>query len=236
MRLLIYCFIRYVEMFDQHYEDKQMDALVIDVSRFHMINERYGRQYGDDILRKIGTQIRQLARKIGSVGCRSGAHTFYIYCPSSDDHEELFDKISSALNKNENDSDRIRLRMGVYADVDKSLDIELRFERAKRAADTIKNSYRKQIALYDTEMREKAMFRERLLEEFRPSLTDGQFKVYFQPKFDIRPDAPVLYGAEALVRWEHPELGIPEPDSFIQLFEENGLILEIGRASCRERV
>ena len=80
-----------------------------------------------------------------------------------------------------------------------------------------------------TEMHEAELYRARLLEDFKPSLENNRFKVYFQPKFDIRPDKPLLASAEALVRWDHPELGMISPGVFIPLLEDNGLILELDR-------
>ena len=95
--------------------------------------------------------------------------------------------------------------MGVYSNVDKSLEIDRRFDHAKTAANTVKDGYRKAVGIYDNKMHEAELYRERLLEDFRTALESNQFLVYFQPKFDIRPDQPVLSSAEALVRWEHPE-------------------------------
>ena len=85
------------------------------------------------------------------------------------------------------------------------------------------------MGIYDTEMHEAELFRERLLEDFKPSLESNRFVVYFQPKYDIRPDVPVIYGAEALVRWNHPELGMIPPGDFIPLFERSGKIGEVDR-------
>ena len=122
---------------------------------------------------------------------------------------------------------RVRLRIGVYSQVDKSLQIERRFDYAKIAANTAKSGYRKAVGIYDTEMHKAELYRERLLEDFKPSLESSRFVVYFQPKYDIRPDKPVLASAEALVRWDHPELGLISPGVFIPLLEDNGLIPEL---------
>ena len=113
--------------------------------------------------------------------------------------------------------------------MDKSLQIERRFDYAKIAANSVKSGFLKAIGVYDTEMHEAELYRERLLEDFKPSLESGRFKAYFQPKFDIRPDKPVLASAEALVRWDHPELGLISPGVFIPLLEDNGLILDLDR-------
>ena len=227
-------FLRYVRMFDQHYAEKPMDAIVLDVNHFHLLNERYGKQYGDSVLARIGHHVRQIAREVGGVGCRRAADTFLIYCPHRDDYAAILDKASEGLVDKDVSENRIRLRMGVYSQVDKSLQIERRFDYAKAAANTVKTGYRKAIGIYDTEMHEAELYRERLLEDFKPSLESRRFMVYFQPKYDVRPANPVLASAEALVRWDHPELGLISPGTFIPLLEENGLILDLDRFVWRE--
>lgn len=223
-------FLRYVRMYDQRYIDCAMDAIVLNVNRFHVLNERYGKQYGDSVLFHIGTQVRAVARKIGGVAARRGADTFLIYCPHRDDYDSILDQASESITGDDKSaSNRVRLRMGVYAYVDKTLEIERRFDYAMIAANSVKNGYKKSIGIYDDQMREAELYRERLLEDFRNSLDNGHFAVFFQPKFDIRPEKPVLASAEALVRWKHPELGMISPAVFIPLLEDNGLILELDK-------
>ncbi len=227
-------FLQYVRMYDQHYSSMPMDAIVLDVNHFRMLNERYGKQYGDSVLSRIGKRVRQISREIHGVSCRRGADTFLIYCPHTEDYESILDKASEGLVDEEVSKNRVRLRMGVYSLVDKSLQIERRFDYAKTAANTVKSGYRKAIGIYDTKMHEAELYRERLLEDFRPSLENNRFLVYFQPKYDIRPEDPVLASAEALVRWNHPELGMISPGVFIPLLEENGLILDLDQFVWRE--
>ncbi len=227
-------FLLYVRMYDQHYHEMPMDAIVLDVNHFRMLNERYGKQYGDSVLARIGKRVRQISREIGGVCCRRTADTFLSYCPHNEDYESILDKASEDLVDEEVSKNRVRLRLGVYAQVDKSLQIERRFDYAKMAANTVKSGYRKAIGIYDTKMHEAELYRERLLEDFRPSLENNRFMVYFQPKYDIRPETPVLASAEALVRWDHPELGMISPGVFIPLLEDNGLILDLDRFVWRE--
>ena len=222
-------FLRYVRIYDQHYTDMAMDAIVLDVNHFHMLNERYGKQYGDSVLARIGKRIRKISREVGGVGCRRAADTFFIYCPHLDDYASILDKASEGLVDEDVSENRVRLRMGVYSNVDKSLEIERRFDYAKIAANTVKSGFLKAIGIYDTEMHKAELYRERLLEDFKPSLESGRFMVFFQPKYDIRPDKPILASAEALVRWDHPTLGMISPGVFIPLLEDNGLILELDR-------
>lgn len=227
-------FLRYVNLFDQHYGDKAMDAIVLDVNHFHMINERHGRQYGNTVLRGIGERIRAIARDIGGVGCRQGADTFLIYCPHQEDCTEILEKASAGAGDGENTPNRVRMRLGVYACVDKKLDIEHRFDYAKAAADSVKNSYIKSIGVYDAEMHRAEVMKNRLVEDFRPSIEQNRFLVYYQPKFDIRPEKPLLCSAEALVRWDHPEFGLIGPAEFIPILEENGLIFELDKYVWRK--
>ena len=227
-------FFRYVHMYDQHSADIPMDAIVLDINHFHMINERYGRAYGDRVLARLGGRIRQVTREIGGVGCRRGADTFLIYCPHREEYASILDRVSADNEEESGEENRVRLRLGVYARVDRKLEIERRFDHARMAANTVRSGYLKAIGIYDMEMHESELYRERLLEDFRPSLESGRFMVYFQPKFDIRPDTPVLASAEALVRWDHPQLGMISPGVFIPLLEDNGLILELDRFVWRE--
>jgi diguanylate cyclase (GGDEF)-like protein len=160
-------FLRYVRIYDQHYEDMPMDAIVVDINGFHILNERYGKQYGDNVLKRLGERIRQIAREVGGVGCRSGADTFLIYCPHREDYQALLNRASEGLTEEETSGNRIRLRMGVYAEVDKALDIDRRFDYAKVASNTVKNGYRGAVGVYDTEMHEREVYKARLLEDFR---------------------------------------------------------------------
>ena len=140
----------YVKMFDQHYGDIPMDAMVVDVNRFHIINERCGRESGDTLLKRIGVRIRTLARELGGVGTRQKADTFLIYCPHQQqrDYAKLLDELSTNIMEEESCTEQIKLRMGVYPDVDKELDIERRFEIAKTAADAVKEDAQRSVGIF----------------------------------------------------------------------------------------
>ena len=222
-------FYRYVNMFDQHYPKAPMDAIVLDVNHFRMINERYGKSYGDTVLRRIGEQVRIASRELGGVGCHKGADTFLIYCPHRESYEDVLEQITAGIIGTRGGSARVRLRMGVCQNVDKSLDIERRFDRAKTASDAVRTNYTNPIGFYDDEMGKNALYNARLLEDFHTAVSEKQFLVYFQPKFDVRPEKPMLSSAEALVRWKHPDLGMISPGVFIPLLEDNGLIFDLDR-------
>jgi len=220
-------FYRYAQQYDQFHKDVEMDAMLIDINHFHILNERYGRAYGDDVLKKIGEIVRNMVRDSGGIVCRRGGDTFMVYCPHREDYEEILENASVVLSDDEAKNNRIRLRMGVYSNVDKSIEIERIFDRAKMAADSVRGSFTRTIGFYDDKLHERELYAEQLIEEFPKAIKERQFQVYYQPKFDIRPDTPILTSAEALVRWIHPELGMISPGVFIPLFENNGLIQQL---------
>ena len=225
-------FYRYAEQYDLFHADEPTDALVLDISHFHMINERFGKAYGDELLRRIGAELLRMARLYGGIVCRREADTFQVYCPHRTDYDVLVQEITDLVNGEMNG--HVRIRLGVYAEVDKHLEIERRFDHAKDAADSIRNSFSTSVAVYDDSLHEREVFAERLLDDFHDALAQKQFTVFFQPKFDIRPETPALCGAEALVRWKHPELGMVSPGVFIPLFEGNGLIRDLDNYVWRE--
>lgn len=216
-------FYRYAQQFDQRHSDVSMDAIVLDVNHFHLINERYGKVRADNILREIGTHLRETIYAAGGISCRRNADTFLVYCPNGADYQDILTKASAGLDG----TGRVRLRMGVYKNADKALDIERRFDRAKSASDTVRNSFAKSIGYYDDEMHQKELFAEQLIEDFPAAIREEQFFVFYQPKYNIREDVPALCSAEALVRWQHPKLGMISPGLFIPLFEDNGLIQQL---------
>ena len=214
-------FFSYARRFDLYHKETEMDAVVVNISHFHLINERYGCHYGDDLLRCVGRRIEAYIGGDGALVCRRDADIFLIYCPHREDYEALLrDGIP-------NMGGRIRLRVGVYPCVDKTMDIERRFDRAKQAADTLRNSFNKNVALYDDELRRTELYYEQLLEDFPRAIANKEFVVYYQPKFAIQGTLPVLNSAEALVRWRHPTLGLISPGDFIPLFENNGMISQL---------
>ncbi len=220
-------FYRYATQFDVYHKELETDAIVLDINHFHMINERYGKVYGDEVLKRVGKKLVASVKEAGGIVCRRGGDTFLVYCPHRTDYEGILDNASIMLKGNGKNENRVRLRMGVYSNVDKGIDIERRFDRAKLAADTVRNSFTKTIGIYDDSLREAEMFEEQLIDDFQTAINEKQFLVYYQPKFDIRQEEPALSSAEALVRWKHPELGMVSPGVFIPLFEKNGLIQEL---------
>lgn len=221
-------FFEYASQFDQRYPLQKMDAVVINFTRFHLLNELKGRMFGDQILSAMADGIRSTLLKTGGIAGRKDADIFFAYIPHIDDYkifiEKINEKLSSLLKASET-----RLRLGVYTDAEKSLPLLLRFDHAIQACNSIRNKAGEEICIYDNQMAEREVFNAHLLEDFEAAIEQKQFKVQYQPKFNITGDTPRLCSAEALVRWIHPELGFVRPDLFIPLFEENGLVTKLDR-------
>lgn len=217
-------FYRYVNQFDKYYPNADRDAICFDVNHFHVLNERFGMEKGDEILKRIAGRLEEVFSDTGSFICRKSADTFLVYCAHRDDYSSIVDQISKI---GDDLHTAVKIRAGVYSSCDKKLDIHLRFDRAKIAADKIRNKYSVSVSNFDEALIDAELFAEQLVDEFPKALAEKQFMVYFQPKFDIRGDKPVLSSAEALVRWSHPTLGMISPGMFVPLFEENGLIAKL---------
>lgn len=218
-------FYRYCEQFDQ-YHSVPMDAVALDISHFRLINEMYGRETGDGVLVHMGGFIKDLIEKTNGIACRVEGDRFFMYLPHDIvDYEAMFVGLNDHFL---NYSDiNVRVRGGIYLDVDKNISIERRFDRATLMTARMKNDFTKSIAYYDDSIHEREIFEERLVNEFEKAIAQDQFEVYFQPKYNVEQETPVLSSAEALVRWKHPKFGMISPGIFIPLFEKNGLIQKL---------
>ncbi len=124
----------------------------------------------------------------------------------------------NGLSQNAN----VRLRMGVMP-WQEGLDTALGFNRAWMACNMVRGTNR-HLMVYNDELRSRETYNQRLLNDLRKAVDHREFKVYYQPKFNIQCEPPRLDSAEALVRWKHPELGLIPPGDFIPLYERNGQI------------
>ncbi len=219
-------FFKYGKRLDEQNGFMPMDALVIDINRFHLVNELYGRNYGDKLLQQIGGSLHELVSRTGGLACRSGSNSFCVYLPHSDSLRESLDAHIAKLDELTGDK-KISIRLGVYSDDGSELDMQQRFDCASLACAKLRGSYFTNYEFYDETLHNKEIHSERLINDMDMALEQKQFKVYFQPKYNICGDKPVLASAEALVRWSHHEFGMVSPGEFISLFEDNGLIQKL---------
>ena len=219
-------FYRYAEQYDTFHSDLIMDAVFIDINHFHLINELYGRKAGDEVLIHLSDYLKDLREKTRCIAGRVEADKFFVYIEHGKvAYTTMVEEINSHFD-NFRDI-HVRVRCGIYQNVEKDLDIETRFDRAIQAANTIKNNYSKSIARYDNSTYQKKLYEERIINEMDDAMASHQFYLNFQPKYNVHDEVPVLASAEVLVRWDHPELGRISPGQFIPIFEHNGLIQKL---------
>ncbi len=225
-------FYEYATMQDRFYPGRKMDAVVTNINHFHLFNELYGMQEGDRLLFTVAETIKKYAEKKDGIAGRSENDIFYLYIPHKDSYEDILEDVKRAII-DDYMIHNAQIRIGVNDSIEEDTGIEMAFERARMAGNTIRDDYSRNIAYYDDKMRKQRVFEERLIQDIADGLARKQFIVLYQPKYDIQGDEPVLKGAEALVRWNHPEFGMVYPGSFISLFEENGLIQLVDEYVCR---
>ena len=208
-------------------EEVKMDAISLDIEHFHLINEIYGHEEGDFVLKKIAGIIQnQIKDRIG-IACRAEADTFYIYTDSISDYQAFLDNIMKEMDDIAFSSANIRLRMGINESIDDGETPQSIFEHARLACNLIRGDYVNQIGFYDSNLHDEQIYNEKLITDIDQAIRDKDFVVHFQPKYSIQHGEPMLTSAEALVRWNHPKLGMISPGKFIPLFESNGLIQKL---------
>lgn len=221
-------FFEYIRRFEHVASVQKMDSVVLNIDHFHMINEMYGREVGDKVLCSTANTLTEMFGNEAFIASRTDADSFYLYMDHRENYDGVFDGLQDELSHLTH-LPRIRFRIGICQDVDKSMPAESRFDHAKLACNHIRGDYTKQIYYYNKEDYDRELYGERLINDMEDAIKNRDFVVYYQPKFNIQTEKPHLRSAEALIRWKHPELGMVSPGSFIPLFESNGLIQKLDR-------
>lgn len=215
-------FMEYAERIFQYHPELHMDAVVINIEQFHSINALNGRSFGDRVLQFIGEEINAFLAGTEGIASRFEADRFAIYCMQQPDYRALLNRFQDRVNRLTRKVS-IRLRMGVRT-WQKGVEPLTMFDHARAACNRVRGDFQNPLMFYDDDMRMKELLNQRLLNDLHSAADERQFKVFYQPKYDIQADPPRLASAEALIRWKHPELGMISPGEFIPLFEGNGLI------------
>ena len=226
-------FFEYAQQLERYHPEWQMDAVSINIDRFHLVNELYGREFGDRVLRLLAQRIRKFLASTDGIACRLEADAFFLYCIHRDNYESVLEDIQEGLSGISR-TVRVHLRVGVYPNVDRALDVGRQFDRAKTACDMLRGSFNKSVLVYDEALHHKEVYSEQLINDLPKALEEHQIQVFYQPKYNIQGDKPTLSSAEALVRWKHPDIGMVSPGDFVPLFESNGLITSVDHYVWRE--
>ena len=213
------------EILDKEKSKENQYLLMLDINKFKMINKAYGYKTGDTILNGIGEELEQILGK-QSLICRYSNDYFAVLF----EYKEDIRKIVNALVKNiENlkiDSNvyNLSVNMGIYKLTDADTNISVAMDKAIIAHSASKGDVFDKFHIYDEKMEKELEKESKIEQEMYQALMNKEFKVYYQPKVYVQDEK--LYGAEALVRWEHNGKMVP-PSEFIPLFEKNKFILKL---------
>ena len=208
------------------------DIVSLDIERFKLVNDLYGSEEGDNLLIAVGKKLRETVREYKTVSSRFSGDVFVALFPADKDKEKQLSESFIQYFSDYHLDIKVDIKIGVYPIRDKSMPIYLMFDRSRIAANSIKGIYDAHLAYYDENIREKMLFEQQITSSMKKSLLSGQFQVYYQPKFDLMNNE--IVGAEALIRWHHPELGDISPEVFVPIFEKNGFITQIDTFVCNE--
>lgn len=197
----------------------------VDVNEFKMVNDVFGKDFGDHVLRTIADWISSEMTE-NSVYGRLGGDTFGVFQPVDEfDPVSVNDKLSSFVVRKGDKEHHILIHAGIYRIDDPSLDVSIMFDRARMAISTIKRTY-SHISYYNESIKEMMLWDQQISAQVDDAIAQRQIVPYLQPIVDTEGR---VVGAEALARWNHPEKGFLRPDLFIPIFERNGKIVEVDR-------
>ncbi len=212
-------------------------VLFLDLDRFKIINDTLGHSVGDELLRLVAIRLQRTLRETDTVA-RIGGDEFIVLLADTAHREDvalLADKIMKSL------AIPFYLRahelfvttsLGGCMYPEDDHDTESMMKKADIAMYHAKALGRNNFQFFDTEMDQNSSRRFVISNSLRKGLEQREFCLYYQPKVDVSTGR--IVAMEALVRWEHPELGLLSPLEFIQLAEENGLIVQLGEWVLRE--
>ncbi|SHJ86342.1 EAL domain-containing protein [Hespellia stercorisuis] len=199
--------------------------LRVDIDHFALYNSAFGEEEGDRLLCYIADIFEELAEDHDLLTYGRISADIFCMCARYDGGEE---RLTDTVNRMQDQLAKYRkdylleISVGAYAIEEKTTSMEECYLRASIGAQKCKSQYGKHIGYYDAGTVAKTAQEMQIINEMRQALEEERFVIYLQPKMDITTDQAC--GAEALVRWQHPERGLIPPGVFIPVFERNGFI------------
>lgn len=216
------------QIFNAQRSNSQVSLLILDLNAFKDINDSLGHQVGDHLLILVSERLKLCIRDVDTLA-RLGGDEFAIILSETPREKAAFvaEKISRSLAQAFNIDGRkvsIGVSIGITAFPEDGTDSQQLLQQADIAMYTAKRD-RLDFAYYDSKEDEYSLNRLALINDLRMALVENNLELYFQPQIDVKSQNPV--GAEALLRWQHPEYGFIRPDKIIELAEDSGIINQL---------
>ncbi|HDR4571357.1 sensor domain-containing protein [Bacillus cytotoxicus] len=212
--------------------DRKFALLFIDINRFNLINDTLGHKAGDIVLREVATRLQPCIPQDTPLA-RIGGDEFTILIRNATDKESLLDLCNELIHtvkkpmQVHNHTYHLSLSIGIAIYPEAGTDTTLLFQHADIAMHDAKLKTEHAISFYDESLSKQMGRRLRLEKDLPKAIENEEFFLLYQPQVDS--SSYEVIGAEALIRWNHPELGIVSPYEFIPIAEESMHILEIGK-------
>lgn len=200
-------------------------VLRFDVAGFKAINEAFGLEEGNRLLRAIARLIRQRLNLENEAFARLTADVFAVCITGGEDKIQHFIHALSTRLEHYSDTFRVKLFFGVCPVENRRTPAHVLCDWAYLAQKTIKGSDLTNYAFYDDALRERLHGESYITDQMYSALEHKQFRLYLQPKVEM--SSGRIVGAESLVRWQHPQDGLILPGRFVPLFERNGFIVRM---------
>lgn len=203
---------------------KPVAFIQFDIRRFKIINDLYGERFGDEVLYFIRSRLKEIcSEQQYFLNLRSDVFMIVTEFGTEEELLEFVHQVDDAVSTFQNV--QIQFSYGIYIVEDRNMEQRQMEDRAAMARKSAKKNVVSNIIFYQTQFKELLYSRKFIEEGMQAAIDDRQFKMYLQPKYSIEKNR--IVGAEALVRWIHPERGMIYPNEFIPVLEENGFIRQV---------
>mgnify|MGYP002537636447 CR=1 FL=1 len=200
--------------------------LCSNIRDFKFVNELFGIEKGNEVLVKQAEIMKEYASD-DIIAARINSDRFAMLIPKKSFSVDMILSIIHRMQDYFKDSSfHLHIFTGVYDISDLEEPVSIMCDKANLASETIKNEYKSNIAYYTERLFESSIEERRIIGEFERAISNNEFEMYLQPQVDSSGN---LYGAEALVRWQHPERGLLSPAIFIDVLEKTGFIYKLDR-------
>ncbi len=207
-----------------NHADEQMYIIASNIKDFKLVNELFGTDKGDEVLKNLAGILDKSGHRECVTGRIAGDKFVKAMLKEDFDKQFLIDKMEALCSLTEDGTYKMHAYIGVYEVGDVNEPIQTMYDKANMAIDRIKGDYQQVVSFYDDSDMKRLMMEKNVVAEFDRAIENKEFLLYLQPQVDHTGKA---LGAEALVRWQHPQRGLLYPDSFIGILERAGLIYKL---------